>query len=1131
MGVTSGEVDPSIGLLISHFRLLEKAETKANTFPDRHIDFYYRDVLGQKPNKATAETVLLRFQPSTAQTVLNKDRMILGSVAGTEISKRYRLLDSVRVVPAKVEESRILVFDRDPAISNQRTLGFVTGVRADRRAVDGTEKSERAFAPSDAEKVALGLDIQSQVLSLSEGRREITVTIEMKPRNPVEFPEILGVEEGQRKADGGGKGTSEFKSRRKLPSQKYRERLREAVYAILRENHETNVAFTATQPSKTVDNIFERVFEMFNSSPIPADPRRRFYRACLEKAKTSQQVSSIYGRIVTETLVESKEWPKGTFRKLIVAKFRDIGLADPTLEIASGLRKPTQSEQKDQDAAADVLEWFDRAPSDILQEFLNGAFRVSLSTAEGPLVVDTARAIPIPHEPKKGEKRKIGFALRLVLDESVPAIVGNGDGEAPALHIRMDDGSFFCPFSLFEPYAIDQVTTKVRVKGLTRLTGYSDEGALDLSQPFMPFGAAPKDKSTFIAGSREMAIKPVTHVTANLQWANLPAGPAGFLDYYEGYGEDFEVPNPQLAISYLQPDGWKPLANHSVPLTQSKLGLVGLNPERSIEGAIPGRPVAARSGTTDLDFLQRNRIRAGMIKIELDCPGDAFGHAEYPAAMSRALRPTLIPFWRRTVPSVPFTPEIASITMDYTAVEVIDLDAPQAARPDQRLTQITPFGKAEVFPNRYLPGAGLFARRLANGCLFFRIDGDGISNTLSILFEMERSSHKRISFTPPSLKWFYMTAQGWSALPEWSVASDSTDGLMRSGVVRLRLPDDAATQSSLMPGQGAWVAICIDKYLGAFPKLRSVTVNGARAIREDETDDPADKSHQPTDWFLEDAEPGVAAIERIGNTIEGCPAEKKSEFRVRVSERLRHRNRGIMAWDIERLALSRFPEIWKAKCFPTLDRNSEKAEPGAVTLIAVPYAPEDAGDNPAQQRMFDVLTLRRIQAELKEHCSPFTKLDVANPSFERLQVRARVGFKEERDDGSLMQQLKLDISRYLSVWTADAPMNGFGWSTHLNDVGAFMANRDYVEFFSELSLLQLVGGDDERYTLYDTAHPTPDNSGTKPNLTWSVPWALPLPMEEHWIVPTREKAIERAGPTGIGGLVVGQNLVIDRDQK
>ena len=69
--------------------------------------------------------------------------------------------------------------------------------------------------------------------------------------------------------------------------------------------------------------------------------------------------------------------------------------------------------------------------------------------------------------------------------------------------------------------------------------------------------------------------------------------------------------------------------------------------------------------------------------------------------------------------------------------------------------------------------------------------------------------------------------------------------------------------------------------------------------------------------------------------------------------------------------------------------------------------------------------------------------------------------------------------------------------------------------------------DGERYDLIDTARASAGQV-VSPDLSHHTPWALPLPMPDQWIVQTREKAFDQAGPTGIGGLVVGQNLVIDR---
>ena len=175
----------------------------------------------------------------------------------------------------------------------------------------------------------------------------------------------------------------------------------------------------------------------------------------------------------------------------------------------------------------------------------------------------------------------------------------------------------------------------------------------------------------------------------------------------------------------------------------------------------------------------------------------------------------------------------------------------------------------------------------------------------------------------------------------------------------------------------------------------------------------------------------------------------------------------MTAWDVERLVLGAFPQVWKAKCFPALDLDG-RPSPGVMTVAVVPAAPDDAAAHPGQAAMFDVLTLRRIEAFLDERSSAFARVRVRNPSYERLQLRAKVGFASLGDDGTLLRRLKLDVSRFLGVWTATAPMDGFGWSLNLNDVAAYLSGLDYVRFMTDLSILHLVSDDGGAFRLYDT---------------------------------------------------------------
>jgi hypothetical protein len=439
--------------------------------------------------------------------------------------------------------------------------------------------------------------------------------------------------------------------------------------------------------------------------------------------------------------------------------------------------------------------------------------------------------------------------------------------------------------------------------------------------------------------------------------------------------------------------------------------------------------------------------------------------------------------------------------------------------------QIGPFGAQEIFPARTRPRAGLFPARLADGTLFIRIEGPGATGPVALLFEMETGSHQRTAFHPEGVTWHYLTATGWQRLPSWSLGSDSTDGLMRSGVVAIDVPDeDVVVDATEMPGQGVWLAAAASRHLHAFPRLASLSTNGASAERLDPTDAAAPAQRT---WSLDPPRAGLSIVAQVGPPLGGAPAETETEFRARVCERLRHRQRAVTAWDVERLVLAAFPEVWKAKCFSALDLDGRAPAPGVLTVAVVPAAPAGARDLPGQAAMFDVLTLRRIEAFLDSRSSAFARMHVRNPSFERLQLRARVGFRSLGDDGTLLRRLKLDVSRFLGVWTAAAPMDGFGWSLNLNDVAAHVAGLDYVRFMTDLSILHLVSDDGGSWRLFDTARAAGSGDGSEELLSYRERWSLALPMSDHWIAVAGEPTTEAPRSAGIGELGIGETLVVD----
>ena len=371
------------------------------------------------------------------------------------------------MAPVRVADARTLRFHRDPLISPQSEMGFVSGVSLATLRTDGGGDWQRLFAPAAQSDVAMGLAVSSPMLALAEGRRRIEVTLGFGRRQEDEHaaapppgdPPVAAAEEA------GGNA------------------LAEAVAAVVLSDPPMIEPFGLGPPEAALPVIagwVERLVAETGMAPAP----QLVQHACLRAAATPEQVQAIYGRIVAATLIEGRPWPDGAFRETLLDRV---------------------AAQIGGEAAAAVAEGLMARPRDeVFQTLLQDAFALSLTSEDGAFAIDVLRVAPCPAEAGPG----IVFAISL--DEAAPAIVAPPAAAAPELAIRMASHARFCPLSLFEPFALETIDIAVRVEGLTRLAAFSDDGPLNTAQPFMPFGARPKDGATFLLGAPELAAKPVT---------------------------------------------------------------------------------------------------------------------------------------------------------------------------------------------------------------------------------------------------------------------------------------------------------------------------------------------------------------------------------------------------------------------------------------------------------------------------------------------------------------------------------------------------------------------------------------------------------------------------------------------
>ena len=396
----------------------------------------------------------------------------------------------------------------------------------------------------------------------------------------------------------------------------------------------------------------------------------------------------------------------------------------------------------------------------------------------------------------------------------------------------------------------------------------------------------------------------------------------------------------------------------------------------------------------------------------------------------------------------------------------------------------------------------------------------------------------------PAVVWSYLTEDGWRRLNPDLVLADTTSALMRSGVVTIQLPDDAAAAGPFagaglrMPLDGHWLKAETNGDPATFPRAARLVGNGLTASRSIADGEPYRPLPQGAVWQLESTPSGLGAIREVQPPAGGHPPETDRQYRARIGERLRHRGRAVTLWDYERLVLENFPQVERVKCFAAADDNRpDGPAPGSVLLVAVPHAMTSGAERVGERRMLDALSLHEIQTALTRLAPAAARVEVRNAAYDMVQVRGKVRFADNADRGLLLRTLIEDVSALLSPWDDRGQRLGFGWKLNAADVQAFIVERDYVEHVSEFAMLMLSADDHNRYSLVDTARPGHSLEATASQdagrqrtaavrgLRHSVPWSLPLPL--HWQALEAIQSDERrpAHPAGFGMLGVSTTLV------
>lgn len=755
-------------------------------------------------------------------------------------------------------------------------------------------------------------------------------------------------------------------------------------------------------------------------------------------------------------------------------------------------------------------------------KLLKDAFVLSVSTENGWEQVPEYMAV----------YREEGcISLTFCLQRDFPAVEPlvadpEGAGDWPALRIVMNSGAWLFPYSWMSRVSCGRMKIKVKAEGVTDLKVYGNIGELDVSAPFYPLGVQPERGAQLLFGGYELAVKPLQRVRLVCKWLQLPAGPEGFYGHYREYGQGIDNASFRVRAEWLDGRKWKSGERGEQYLFTPADGSV-----LQVTGGIPGRSCLLWEPAGNIPVYtgeeagyEYGSVLSGFFRLVLVEPEMGFGHAVYhrlfaEVMMENARRKRPLP-----LPALPVSPLVEAMEVDYEAEEEWVCVAGQQ-KESVRLYYLDPMGFSELrevmsdVPFRLAEEVG------EEGSVMLGFSGAEGCDRIRFLVEVaaiQREVDARDGEADTGwVDWYVREGKEWRKLEPEVLVRDDTGGFISSGLVELLLPH-RITRDWLDEEGVFWLC-------GRFSSdlMREVVVKGFYVnVAEVELD----VSTVGEGWEWKGALkggvigqaakniPGVAAVEQISEGSGGRREEDEEEMKVRLVQRIRHRNRAVTPLDYEDLVLERFPEVAKVKCLPGLDSKGSGRK-GVVTLVVVPRV-KGTAELPCCPH--DLLL--GIERYLEPLAGVFVTVDAVNPLYEEMSVRCNVGIEPGRSAGETILRLRREIDRLIAPWRFNGGLPEFGYRFTLQELKNRIMEEEGVAVLHGLSVVQVCEQGKRLYRLreYGEAEVQVCEIGA------SVAWAVPVPSVLHRI-RTDQEAEWHSG-AGIGELGIEENFVIGGEE-
>lgn len=620
----------------------------------------------------------------------------------------------------------------------------------------------------------------------------------------------------------------------------------------------------------------------------------------------------------------------------------------------------------------------------------------------------------------------------------------------------------------------------IQVSGLSGAIASNDIGAIDTSKPFEPFTFSPSISSSFNFTHPELLIKNITQASLDFHWLGRPSNLQEHYDIYAEYRDpdknESAIWAPNLAqICYSdKPDCIENLTlfSDSEPVNNiDRMAMGFISQETNYQ--------KLRQEYFQLPFTSNSAVEwPRWFSITLS--NNDFGHGDYSqVAQYIAYKNINNPDAENTLVPPPYTPILNQLLINYeshTQLTLTDtlLESPESKKYRRALQHIHPLGRPNMSAtnSKHIALVPNFTKQ---GYLYIGVANVKTPGQFRLYFQLDPVDGSNIS-NDPILEWSYLDSSGWTAFSRSQggrvaqrgrIIEDSTFNLLDSGIVAFELP--RLDLSSNFTGDDLlWIRVSISdddaaadnvaKYSqiknvlaqGIMLELMHLPIDQALLDEQASVSSNVPKYYHPSHYAeplaqksigsLLQPDPQIAAISQPYGSFSGKQSETSDTLEIRASERLRHKNRALTAWDFEHLVLAEFPELFMARCY----RNNTQ---DSVDLVVVPVN----YDPTILQPKVPLFLKRRIQRFLNTISPPGVNVQVIDPEYEEVAFDVTLNIAQDYDLDSTVLDVNQILIDFMTPWNRRAENNteqknqSFVKTIYLTEVAAALERHPGVK--------------------------------------------------------------------------------------